>query len=80
MKKIQKMFQEANAFADNNTPDWKQKPTWEEVFSQKFEELLEQEIMTTTLDFKNDAHYAGWVEMREALVKKLLGEENVSSN
>jgi hypothetical protein len=41
---------------------------------EKFAELVVKECSELTLDYKNDEHYAGWIDYRE-LIKQHFGIE-----
>lgn len=80
MKTLKQIIEDAQIYASQNEAHWRQSPTYEELFIEKMEELLKNEILLTTLDFKNDEHYKGWLDMRDEIVKNLIGEKNVDTN
>lgn len=45
-----------------------------EISPEKFTRLIIEECSSLTLDYKNDEHYAGWIEYRE-LIKQHFGIE-----
>lgn len=80
MKTLKQIIEESQIYAFQNESHWRQKPTYADLFLEKMEELLKNEILLTTLDFKNDEHYKGWLDMRDEIVKNLIGEKNVDTN
>jgi hypothetical protein len=80
MKTLRQIIEEAQLYAYQNEPPLRQKPTYDDLLIEKMEELLKNEILLTTLDYKNEAHYNGWLDMRDEIVKNLIGEKNVNAN
>jgi len=47
---------------------------WEEIYNEKFAELIVKECAELTLDYKNDQYYQGWLDYRDE-IKQHFGVE-----
>jgi hypothetical protein len=65
----------AAEIADNDPVGGYEGKIWQNIYRTKFAELIIKECLGVTLDYKNDDHYNGWIEYRDA-IRKHFGIED----
>lgn len=60
---IKQLAEQADEYTDNKIQmRGEYHPDWHSIRDAKFAELIVRECAGVTLDYKNDAHYAGWCD------------------